>query len=305
MLPISMAAQHRHLAGALAKIVSQSDNVDDLTTFLEGLGRDHRKFGVVAEHYDAGAPEPAGGLGTFPGAGLDERSVYFLARLSRATRPWKCGSLTSASMPAPRRWPPRRGRGSPGQEAVHRAGRRCAGPPLPPSRSCLPRAHRARRHRDDHRAAAPARGPGDRSRPPAGPVHQRRIHARVHHRARPRDAVGYEPARPRPPTARAGPGGSAMAVRESPGKPVRVPRRSGRDPARDRAGRRSGPRRWVGLDPATAAELNAGWAGAAVAAGAAAGGEGDPRDDPRRDGQHGSDQRSHGAAAPGPGLSTP
>ncbi len=54
MFPISMAAQHRHLAGALAKIVSQSDNVDDLTTFLEGLGRDHRKFGVVAEHYDAG-----------------------------------------------------------------------------------------------------------------------------------------------------------------------------------------------------------------------------------------------------------
>ena len=54
MFPISMAAQRRHLAGALAKIVSQSDNVDDLTTFLEGLGRDHRKFGVVAEHYDAG-----------------------------------------------------------------------------------------------------------------------------------------------------------------------------------------------------------------------------------------------------------
>ena len=82
MFPISMAAQHRHLAGALAKIVSQSDSVDDLTTFLEGLGRDHRKFGVVAEHYDAGAPEPAGDLGTFLGAGLDERSVYFLARLS-------------------------------------------------------------------------------------------------------------------------------------------------------------------------------------------------------------------------------
>lgn len=54
MFPISMAAQHRHLAGALAKIVSQSENVDDLTTFLEGLGRDHRKFGVVAERYDAG-----------------------------------------------------------------------------------------------------------------------------------------------------------------------------------------------------------------------------------------------------------
>ena len=53
MFPISMAAQRGHLVDALAKIVSQVDSVDDLTTFLEGLGRDHRKFGVVAEHYDA------------------------------------------------------------------------------------------------------------------------------------------------------------------------------------------------------------------------------------------------------------
>ena len=55
-----------------------------------------------------GAPEPAGDLGTFLGAGLDERSVCFLARLSRATRPWRSGSPMSAPTPAPRRWPPRR-----------------------------------------------------------------------------------------------------------------------------------------------------------------------------------------------------
>ena len=53
MFPISMAAQRSHLIDALAKIVSQVDRVDELTAFLEGLGRDHRKFGVVAEHYDA------------------------------------------------------------------------------------------------------------------------------------------------------------------------------------------------------------------------------------------------------------
>ena len=35
------------------KIVSQVDNLDDLTVFLQGLGRDHRKFGAIAEHYDA------------------------------------------------------------------------------------------------------------------------------------------------------------------------------------------------------------------------------------------------------------
>jgi NAD(P)H-flavin reductase/hemoglobin-like flavoprotein len=53
LFPISMAAQRGHLVDALVKIVSQVDSVNDLTVFLQGLGRDHRKFGVVAEHYDA------------------------------------------------------------------------------------------------------------------------------------------------------------------------------------------------------------------------------------------------------------
>ena len=78
MFPISMAAQRRHLAGALAKIVSQLDSVDDLTTFLEGLGRDHRKFGVVAEHYDAGG----------------SRACWRPWNISRG-RPWTSGASTS------------------------------------------------------------------------------------------------------------------------------------------------------------------------------------------------------------------
>jgi len=53
LFPISMAAQRGHLVDALVKIVSQVDNVAELTAFLQGLGRDHRKFGAVAEHYDA------------------------------------------------------------------------------------------------------------------------------------------------------------------------------------------------------------------------------------------------------------
>ncbi|HEY0718315.1 MAG TPA: globin domain-containing protein [Streptosporangiaceae bacterium] len=53
MFPISMAAQRDHLTGALVKIISQVDNVDALTRFLQGLGRGHRKFGVIAEHYGA------------------------------------------------------------------------------------------------------------------------------------------------------------------------------------------------------------------------------------------------------------
>ncbi len=53
MFPISMAAQRNHLVDALVKIVAQVDNAEDLTAFLESLGRDHRKFGVIAEHYGA------------------------------------------------------------------------------------------------------------------------------------------------------------------------------------------------------------------------------------------------------------
>lgn len=53
MFPVSMAEQRSHLVDALVKIVAQVDSAAELTVFLQGLGRDHRKFGVLAEHYDA------------------------------------------------------------------------------------------------------------------------------------------------------------------------------------------------------------------------------------------------------------
>jgi NAD(P)H-flavin reductase/hemoglobin-like flavoprotein len=53
MFPISMEAQRGHLVDALVKIVSSVDSSSDLTAFLQGLGRDHRKFGAVSEHYEA------------------------------------------------------------------------------------------------------------------------------------------------------------------------------------------------------------------------------------------------------------
>jgi NAD(P)H-flavin reductase/hemoglobin-like flavoprotein len=52
LFPVSMATQRGHFVDALVKIVSRADSVDELTVFLQGLGRDHRKFGAVAEHYD-------------------------------------------------------------------------------------------------------------------------------------------------------------------------------------------------------------------------------------------------------------
>jgi len=53
LFPVSMAAQRDRLVHALARIVADVDNLDDLAVYLKGLGRDHRKFGTVAEHYPA------------------------------------------------------------------------------------------------------------------------------------------------------------------------------------------------------------------------------------------------------------
>ncbi|QBI56515.1 globin domain-containing protein [Streptomonospora litoralis] len=53
LFPVSMSAQRDRLVGALGRIVSDVDRVDELAPFLQQLGRDHRKFAVVAEHYPA------------------------------------------------------------------------------------------------------------------------------------------------------------------------------------------------------------------------------------------------------------
>jgi NAD(P)H-flavin reductase/hemoglobin-like flavoprotein len=101
LFPISMKAQRDHLVGALAHIVAQVDRVDDLTSFLQGLGRDHRKFGAVAEHYDVVRDSLLDTLAHFAGdtwtAALasDWREAYDLvasvmitaARHDEATRP--------------------------------------------------------------------------------------------------------------------------------------------------------------------------------------------------------------------------
>jgi NAD(P)H-flavin reductase/hemoglobin-like flavoprotein len=53
MFPVSMQAQRNHLVDALVKVVASVDRADDLTAFLRDLGRDHRKFGALADHYAA------------------------------------------------------------------------------------------------------------------------------------------------------------------------------------------------------------------------------------------------------------
>ncbi|MEU9844061.1 globin domain-containing protein, partial [Actinomadura sp. NPDC048032] len=51
MFPIGMSGQRDKLLRALGHIVSQVDDLAVLVPFLQQLGRDHRRFGIVAEHY--------------------------------------------------------------------------------------------------------------------------------------------------------------------------------------------------------------------------------------------------------------
>jgi NAD(P)H-flavin reductase/hemoglobin-like flavoprotein len=53
LFPVSMATQRDRLLHALATVVAQADDLDALRDYLACLGRDHRKFGTVAEHYPA------------------------------------------------------------------------------------------------------------------------------------------------------------------------------------------------------------------------------------------------------------
>ena len=53
MFPVSMSAQRDRLLNALGRIVSEVSSANSLVPYLQDLGRDHRKFDVVAGHYPA------------------------------------------------------------------------------------------------------------------------------------------------------------------------------------------------------------------------------------------------------------
>lgn len=53
MFPVSMAAQRDKLVTALGQVVSNVDELDQVIGLIQQLGRDHRRFDVVPEHYNA------------------------------------------------------------------------------------------------------------------------------------------------------------------------------------------------------------------------------------------------------------
>jgi NAD(P)H-flavin reductase/hemoglobin-like flavoprotein len=72
MFPLSMAHQRDKLVSALGRAVSQADRLEHDADFLRHLGRDHRKYAVVAEHYNAVGASLCATLKHFLGSEWDE-----------------------------------------------------------------------------------------------------------------------------------------------------------------------------------------------------------------------------------------
>lgn len=72
MFPVSMADQRAKLLSALARIVSEVSSRAALVPFLQALGRDHRKFGTLAEHYPAVGASLLATLAHFNGTAWNE-----------------------------------------------------------------------------------------------------------------------------------------------------------------------------------------------------------------------------------------
>lgn len=67
LFPVNMEVQRSRLLRALVHVVQMVDQPDELVPFLEQLGRDHRKFGVIAQHYDAVGGALISAIGHFAG----------------------------------------------------------------------------------------------------------------------------------------------------------------------------------------------------------------------------------------------
>lgn len=109
LFPISMASQRDKLVAALGRIVSHVDELEQVTPFIQQLGRDHRRFGTVAAHYPAVGASLLATLRHFLGAawtdevaadwaaayGLIARVMVEAAEESEATSPAAWGATVT------------------------------------------------------------------------------------------------------------------------------------------------------------------------------------------------------------------
>ncbi len=88
LFPLAMGEQRDRLLTALGRIVANVDRMDELQPYLAGLGRDHRRFGTIADHYPAVGEALLATLAHFTGPdwtrALDTAWAAAYARVARA-----------------------------------------------------------------------------------------------------------------------------------------------------------------------------------------------------------------------------
>jgi NAD(P)H-flavin reductase/hemoglobin-like flavoprotein len=72
MFPLSMSNQRDKFVGALGRIVSHAEQIENDVAFLQHLGRDHRKYAVISEHYNVVGASLCATLAHFLGDEWDE-----------------------------------------------------------------------------------------------------------------------------------------------------------------------------------------------------------------------------------------
>ena len=104
LFPVNMEVQRSRLLRALVHVVQMVDRPDELVPFLEQLGRDHRKFGVLAEHYDAVGDRAAQRRRGVRRAGLDPARSSRRGPTPTARSPRRCGRRRAPSAGRPPGW---------------------------------------------------------------------------------------------------------------------------------------------------------------------------------------------------------
>ena len=104
MFPISMSGQRDKLVGALGRVVSNVDQLDEVTPFIQQLGRDHRRFSVLPEHYNAVGASLLATLKQFLGASwTDQLAADWAAAYGVIARVMvEAAEESSETSPAPR-----------------------------------------------------------------------------------------------------------------------------------------------------------------------------------------------------------
>jgi NAD(P)H-flavin reductase/hemoglobin-like flavoprotein len=73
MFPVGMAGQRDKLVAALGQVITRVDDLASVVPVLQQLGRDHRRFAVIGDHYPAVGEALLATLAHFLGEGWDEQ----------------------------------------------------------------------------------------------------------------------------------------------------------------------------------------------------------------------------------------